>query len=272
MDSFINNLGGSPSLINNIIITTISAILIFIIGAFIARNIRKKLRQSKFGGKHVDETLRPVIASLVFYVIMAITLYAVLIKLGVPPTSLIAVFGAAGIAVALALKDTLSNIAAGIMLLFLRPLSVGETVDMDGTVGTIEEIDLFSTTLNTPDGLYLYIPNGIIWNSRIKNFNRHASRRAIINIRIGFENDLETVQNLLLGILEQTPDILSEPDSPKVFVTSFENTAVHLSCRCWLPRQDWSQRVNDLHIDIKKALDKANINMNIPAFTHNSNN
>ena len=266
MDNITNILKDYPALINNGLITIIPAILIFIIGVYLARRIRRKLRQSKFGGRHVDETLRPVIASMVFYVIMAITLYAVLIKLGVPPTSLIAIFGAAGIAVALALKDTLSNIAAGFMLLFLRPLSVGETVDMDGTIGTIEEIDLFSTTLNTPDGLFLYIPNGIIWNSRIKNFNRHASRRAVIDLRIGFENDLEAVQALLLDILKQTPNILSEPDTPKVFVTSFEAMAVHLSCRCWLPRENWAQRVNDLHIEIKKTLDKEGINMAIPAF------
>lgn len=265
MDTISNIIENYPTILNNIIMAIIPAIIIFVVGVIIARSLRKRLKRSKFGGRHVDETLRPVIASFIFYAIMATTLYAVLIKLGIPATSLITIFGAAGIAVALALKDTLSNIAAGFMLLFLRPLSVGETVEMEGTIGTVEEIDLFSTTLNTPDGLFLYIPNGIIWNNRIQNFSRHASRRATLNIRVGFENDLEAVQALLLSILNKTPDILTDPASPKVFVTSFENTAVHLSCRCWLPRENWAQRVNDLHIEIKRAMDMADINMVIPA-------
>ncbi len=271
MNKILKNINNLPNFIEQILITVIPAIAIFIVGTIIARYLRQRLKQSKFGGRHVDETLRPVIASFVFYTIMAATLYAVLIKLGVPPTSLIAVFGAAGLAVALGLKDTLSNIAAGVMLLFLRPLSVGETVDMEGVIGTIDEIDLFSTTLNTPDGLYLYIPNSIIWNNRIQNFSRHASRRATINIRIGYENDLESVQALLTNILLQTPDMLSVPETPKVYITSFENTAVHISCRCWLPRQDWAKRVSDLHIDIKKTLDKADINMSIPAIALSQN-
>lgn len=254
----------SPELINYVLTTCLAALIIFIGGIIIARYIRKRLKQSKFGGRHVDETLRPVIASFIFYVIIGVTLYAVLIKLGVPPTSLLTIFGAAGIAIALALKDTLSNIAAGIMLLFLRPLSVGETIDMNGTIGTVEEIDLFSTRLNTPDGLFLYIPNGIIWNNRIQNFSRHSSRRATIHLRIGFDNDLEAVQTLLLGILNKAPDILHEPVSPRAFVTSFGDMAIHLSCQCWLPTENWAQRVNDLHVDIKKALDAEQINMAIP--------
>jgi len=264
MNKLLENINNFPQFIYKLLIILIPALLIFIVGMMIARYVRKRLKSSKFGGEHVDETLRPVIASFVFYLIMGTTLYAFLIKLGIPPTSLLAVFGAAGLAVALALKDTLSNIAAGVMLLFLRPLSVGETVDMGGVTGTIQLIDLFSTTLKTPDGLYLYIPNGIIWNNRIQNFGRHASRRATINIRVGFETDLEAVQALLLNVINQTPDILSEPDIPRVYVTAFEPMAVQLSCRCWLPREDWSRRVSDLHIEIKSAMDKAGISMSLP--------
>ena len=264
MPKALENINNYPQLIYNLCVIIIPAIIILILGVTIARYVRKKLKASKFGGDHVDETLRPVIASFIFYLILGTTLYAVLIKLGVHPTSLLAIFGAAGLAIALALKDTLSNIAASVMLLFLRPLAVGETVDMNGTIGTIKEIDLFSTALKTPDGLYLYIPNSIIWNNRIQNFSRHASRRATIPIRVGLDNDIEVVQALLLNVLNETPDILYEPHSPRVYVTAFEPAAMQISCRCWLPRQDWSHRVSDLHIDIKKALDKAGISMVVP--------
>lgn len=266
MDKILKYIDSSPLLIYYLFNTIIAAFIIFVGGIFVARHIRKRLKQSKFGGRHVDETLRPIIASFIFYVLIGITLYAVLIKLGVPPTSLFTIFGAAGLAVALALKDTLSNIAAGIMLLFLRPLSVGETIDMNGVIGTVEEIDLFSTTLKAPDGLFLYIPNGIIWNNRVQNFSRHATRRATINLRIGFENDLEAVQEILLATLNKTPDILHEPAEPRVFVTSFEDMAIHISCQCWLPKDNWPQRVNQLHVNIKKTLDAEKINMAIPNF------
>jgi len=109
MDKSLNDIVNSPELIHYLLTTFLSALIIFFGGIIIARYIRKRLRQSKFGGRHVDETLRPVFASFIFYFIIGVALYAVLIKLGVPPTSLLTIFGAAGIAIALALKDTLSK-------------------------------------------------------------------------------------------------------------------------------------------------------------------
>lgn len=264
MDTLLSLKNSYPDLMNNLIHIFIPAVLIFIIGVIIARSIRKRLKNSRFGGRHVDETLRPVLASFIFYVIMATTVYAVLIKLGVPPTSLLAIFGAAGLAIALALKDTLSNIAAGMMLLFLRPLSVGEAIEINGTVGIIEEIGLFSTTMKTPEGLYLYFPNGIIWTNRIQNYSRHKARRASVNVRVGYDTDLDSLRETLVGVLNAAPDVLSSPEAPIILVTSFENTAIHLTCRCWLPGNDWFRRVSDLHLDIKKSMDNQGVTMSIP--------
>ncbi|MEM9600473.1 MAG: mechanosensitive ion channel domain-containing protein, partial [Pseudomonadota bacterium] len=132
----------------------LSAILIFILGLLVGRSLSKRMKRSRFGGHHLDATLRPVLASVVFYIILAMTLYAVLIKLGVPPTALVAVFGAAGLAIGLALRDTLANIAAGVMLLVLRPLKVGDFVDISqSTMGTVEEIGLFTSTIRNVENV-----------------------------------------------------------------------------------------------------------------------
>lgn len=252
----------------------LSAILIFIIGVFIGRRLSKRLRQSKFGGTHLDATLRPVIASVVFYVVLAMTLYAVLIKLGVPATALVAVFGAAGLAIGLALRDTLSNIAAGVMLLILRPLKVGDFVDISqSTMGTVEEIGLFTSTIRNTENIAVYLPNSLIWGNRIQNFGRHSRRKAIVDIGVGYDTDLDQARALLLEVLSKQADIIPHfqdgrgngaPTPPEVYVTDFGDSAITLSCRVWLPGNDWMMRTSQLRMDMKRALDGAGIDIPFP--------
>jgi small conductance mechanosensitive channel len=256
-------------LLLNAAMTTSAAFAILIVGWILARWIKRRVARIRLGKHEVDATLRPVLASLVFYVIMAMTLYAFLIKLGVPATSLLAVFGAAGLAIGLALKDTLSNIAAGVMLLVLRPLEVGNFIDTGSASGTVDEIGLFSTTLKTAEGLYVYIPNGQVWTNRIQNFGRHQIRKAFIDIGVGYDTDLKKAQALLLDTLQNTPDLVSfesgaAPTAPEVYVMSFGDSAINFSCRCWLPANDWFRRMSDLRIQVKAALDEANIEIPFP--------
>ncbi|GHA86700.1 membrane protein [Algimonas arctica] len=254
----------------------VSALLIFIAGIFFGRFLSKRLRKSQFGGSHLDATLRPVLASVVFYLILAMTLYAVLIKLGVPPTSLLAVFGGAALAIGLALRDTLSNIAAGVMLLILRPLKVGDFVDISqSTLGTVEEVGLFTTTIRNTENIAVYLPNSLIWGNRIQNFGRHVNRKAIIDIGVGYGSDLEAVRKLLLDILAGQEDLIPYQDGvtpghnsaaspPEVYVMSFGDSAINLSCRCWLPGDGWLMRVTTLRIAIKRALDDAGVEIPFP--------
>lgn len=251
------------------LMTISAAFAILIIGWILARWFKRRVRNLRLGRHEVDATLRPVLASLVFYLIMAVTLYAFLIKLGVPATSLLAIFGAAGLAIGLALKDTLSNIAAGVMLLVLRPLEVGNFVDTGSASGSVEEIGLFSTTLKTAEGLFVYIPNGQVWTNRIQNFGRHQIRKVIIDIGVGYDTDLNKAKALLLETLENTPDLLSfeagaAPSAPEVYVMSFGDSAINFSCRCWLPANNWFQRTSDLRIQIKSTLDDAKIEIPFP--------
>ncbi|WP_418152414.1 mechanosensitive ion channel family protein [Litorimonas sp. RW-G-Af-16] len=212
----------------------------------------------------MDATLRPVLASIVFYIIVAMTLYATLVKLGVPPTSLIAVFGAAGLAIGLALKDTLSNIASGLMLLALRPVAVGEFIDTGSAIGTVEEIGLFSTTMKNIEGVYIYIPNSQVWAGRLQNFGRHQIRKALIDIGVAYDSDLTKVQAGLLDVLSQTPDVLTDPTPPEVYVMTFADSSINLSCRCWLPADNWLARTSDLRMAIKQHLDDAGVEIPFP--------
>lgn len=244
----------------------ISAILIFVLGLVVGRSLSKRLKKSRFGGSHLDATLRPVFASVVFYIILAMTIYAVLIKLGVPASALIAVFGAAGLAIGLALRDTLANIAAGVMLLILRPLKVGEFVDIgQSTLGTIEEIGLFTTTIRNVENVAVYLPNSLVWGNRIQNFGRHTNRKAIIDIGVGYGTDLDAVRTLLLDVLGAQDGLIKNAATPpEVYVMSFGDSAINLSCRCWLPGDSWLMRATNLRVSIKKALDDAEIEIPFP--------
>ena len=242
----------------------VAAFAILIVGWIVARALRRKIRKPSFGPKHLDKTLRPVIASAIFYIIFAMAIYAFLAKLGVPATSLLAVFGAAGLAIGLALKDTLSNIASGVMLLILRPLQVGDFVDTSSYAGSVEEIGLFATTLKNIEGIYIYVPNSEVWRNRLQNFSRHTERKFIETIGVGYESNLQKTKQLLLDVMKVAPDMMNEPSPPECYVTEFGESAVIVSCRCWLPSDDWMLRTSNLRIAIKEALDKEGIDIPYP--------
>jgi small conductance mechanosensitive channel len=250
----------------NASLNLMSAILIFCLGIIVGRWVQRRIRLSKMGGRHIDATLKPVIASVFFYLIISMTIYAVLIKLGVPATSLIAVFGGAALAIGLALKDTLSNIASGLMLLFLRPLAVGEFVDIGGTSGAVAEVGLFATILKTSEGIFQYVPNSKIWDGRIQNFGRHQMRQFRLDIGVSYESDLRQVQQILLNTLAAAPDRIVEgaPTPPEAFVMAFGDSSVDYNCRVWLQPDNWFHRTSNLRIEIFEALGKANIEIPFP--------
>jgi len=228
-----------------VIINAAIAIIILIIGWMIAGFFYRKIRKSSLAQKAVSDTLRPVLASAVYYFILITAVYAALVRIGITPTTLLAAFGAAGLAIALALKDTLANIAAGVMLLFIRSLQVGDYVELPGSSGTIEEIGLFATTLRDSQGIAVYVPNNIIWSNRVQNYNRHGARKAIINITLDYNSNLRDAQRYLQDVLNATPDVMSVPSPPEVYVTDFSDVGPILSCRLWLPGDTWTARTSE---------------------------
>lgn len=245
-------------------LTLMAAFAILFAGWIIAKLMARAIRNPKFGGRHIDSTLRPVLASTVFYVFAAMTLYAFLTKLGVPASSLLAIFGAAGLAIGLALKDTLSNIASGVMMLTLRPLQVGDFVDTPHAIGTVHEIGLFATTIKNVEGVFLYIPNSQVWHSRVTNFGRHTERKLIVDIGVSYDADLPKVKALLLQVMNDNPLVQQTPTPPECYVMSFGDSAMSISSRCWMPAADWLKNASDMRVALKQALDNAGVEIPFP--------
>jgi len=199
-----------------------------------ATTIRKTLPKRNF----VDQTFVPILAQTVRYGILVVTLVMALAQFGVQTTSILAVLGAAGLAIALALQGTLSNIAAGVMLVWLRPMAVGEYIDGNGISGTIVEIGLFGTRLRTANGLFLFAPNSKLWDTSITNYSREPRRRVEIRVGISYDSNIKRARDTLSTMALADRRILSEP-KPAVYVETLGDSAVGLLLRCWASTPDY---------------------------------
>ena len=240
-----------------------AALAILVLGWWLAGRVQKLILRTLDRLPRMDTTLKPFISSVARYAIIAITLVAVLARLGIQTTSIIAVLGAAGLAIGLALQGTLQNIAAGIMLLLLRPFKVGDYIDAGGIAGTVDEIGLFTTDMTTYDGVYRSVPNASLWNTSILNYSRLPTRRMDIPVGIAYEDDVEKAMTLLLDHLKQDNRVLSEP-APQVLVTGLGESSVDLSLRCWSERTDFWTLKFELNKNAKLCLDAAGISIPFP--------
>jgi small conductance mechanosensitive channel len=173
---------------------------ILIIGSLIARWLSRAIFNVTGRSGHIDATVRPILAAMVRYSILILVFIAALSQVGVQTASLFAVLGAAGLAIGLALQGTLSNIAAGLMLLWLRPFHVGDFIEVNGMAGTVREIGLFVCHLETFDGIFLFAPNSTIWNQALRNHTRNAGRLISIDITLPANADADRARTILLGM------------------------------------------------------------------------
>ena len=241
----------------------VGALVILLVGWWIAGRTQYLVRRALDRVPRIDDTLKPFLSSSVRYFVIVITFVAVLAEFGVQTTSIIAVLGAAGLAIGLALQGTLQNIAAGIMLLVLRPFRVGEYIDAGGVSGTIDAINLFTTDMTTYDGIYRSVPNAELWNRNILNYSRNPTRRLDVPVGIAYEDDVEQALELLLSHLSQDTRVLPDPE-PQVLVTGLGDSSVDLTLRCWTNRTDfWSLRF-ELNKKVKLWLDAAGISIPFP--------
>ncbi len=231
----------------------------FIIAGWIARLVRRRLSDLK----KFDKALVPVIAQIVRYAILVLTLILVLAEFGIQTTSIIAVLGAAGLAIGLALQGTLQNVAAGFMLLFIRPFTTGDFIETAAGSGTVDEIGLFMTRMRTAQGVFVAVPNSKIWSDAITNYSRLPNRRIDLVFGIGYEDDIDAARKLILGLVEKDDRIHDDP-APVVNVTELGDSSVNLQVRAWTRRQDYWQARWDLIRDVKYALDKAGISIPYP--------
>lgn len=241
----------------------IAALAVLLFGWWLAGRVQKLILRALDRMPRMDATLKPFLSSLARYAIIAVTLVAVLARLGVQTTSIIAVLGAAGLAIGLALQGTLQNIAAGIMLLVLRPLKVGDYIDAGGISGTVDEIGLFTTDMTTFDGVYQSVPNSSLWNTSILNYSRLPTRRMDVPVGIAYEDDVERAMALLLDQLKKDERILDDP-APQVLVTNLGESSVDLSLRCWSERSNFWALKFDLNKNVKLWLDAEGISIPFP--------
>jgi small conductance mechanosensitive channel len=238
------------------------AIIIFFIGKLIAKWITliilKAMKKSK-----VDETLLKFLDSVIYGILIIIVVITSLGYLGIQTTSFIAILGAAGLAIALAFKDTLSNISAGIMMIIFRPLQVGELVTAGGETGTIEEINIFYTVMKTADNKVIILPNSNIVEKNIINFSRKETRRVEIIFSIGYEEDLKLAKDTIIEVLNLDERILKEPEFT-VAVISLGESSVDLTTRFWVKKEDFTKIQFDVLERVKLAFDEKNISIPYP--------
>lgn len=249
-------------------INLIAAIITLVIGYTVSKFAARWLRFALDRFPHVDNTLKPLLTKLVRYGILALTFIIVLQRFGVETTSLIAVIGAAGLAVGLALQGTLSNVASGAMLLVLRPFQVGDYIDVNGTGGTVREIGLFTTILITADLVYVSMPNSAIFSNTITNYSRESTRRINLTVRIDYDDDIEKAQKIALDLIKSDPRVLKFPE-PMVPVGELNTCSVDLILRCWVSNSEYWNVLFDLQKNIKLRFDTAGITIPFPQQTAN---
>lgn len=244
-------------------LSVLGAIAVLVIGLIVAGWARKGVRKGLGNIQAVDEMLTGFFASMAYYAVVAITIIAVLDRFGVETTSLIAVFGAAGLAIGLALQGTLSNVAAGVMLLFFRPFKVGDYVDGGGVAGTVKSVGLFVTEYATPDNVKIIVPNGQIWGSAIRNFSANPTRRVDFVFGIGYGDDINKAMDIVKGLAGADGRIHKDPE-PFIVVGELGASSVDLITRVWCDAGDYWGIKFDLTKAVKETFDAEGISFPFP--------
>jgi small conductance mechanosensitive channel len=243
-------------------LSVVGAIAVLIIGRLVARGIRGSVRAGLERAR-VDAALVPFISSSVYYVVLTIVVVAVLNLFGIQTTSIIAVLGAAGLAVGLALQGTLSNFAAGTMLLLFRPFRAGDYVEVGGSSGTVAEIGIFSTILNTPDNVRVTIPNSAVYGETIKNYSANETRRVDLVMSISYADDIGGAIDTISRVVRNDKRVLADP-SPIIAVGELADSSVNIVVRPWCKGPDYWDVRFDLTRALKQELEAAGCTIPFP--------
>lgn len=246
----------------------LSALVIIIAGYTIGNWAKNRIRSIK----RLDQTLTTFFGGFVKYLIVAISLITVLGQFGVQTASLLAVLGAAGLAIGLAMQGTLSNVAAGAMMLVLRPFNVGDYIQVGGAGGiggTVKSLGLFGTELATPDNVFIFVPNGQIWGADIWNYSRNALRRQDINVGISYDDDINKAFEIINEILANEPRVVKNIDDKpaEVMASAMSDFSIDLIVRFWSAKEDYWNLKWSLTKQIKEALDAGGITIPFPTRT-----
>jgi small conductance mechanosensitive channel len=263
LDSTINEI---MTLVATYGLQVVGAIVVLVVGWTLAGWLSRAVRNVLSKTDKVDATLRGFLASLVKYLVLIFTFVAVLNQFGVQTTSIIAVLGAASLAVGLALQGTLSNVAAGVMLLLFRPFKVGDYIEGGGQAGTVKAVSLFVTELATPDNVQILTPNSQMWGSAIKNYSFHPTRRADFVLGISYEDDLEKAAKIVEEMAAADGRVLDDP-APVVVVGELADSSVNITIRLWCAAADYWPLKFDMTKALKLRMDAEGISIPYPQRT-----
>jgi small conductance mechanosensitive channel len=243
-------------------IRVIAAIAIFIIGRWVAKGLRNLLRRI-MKRNQVDETLISFVCNLAYVLLLAFVIVAAINKLGIQTTSFIAIIGAAGLAIGLALQGSLANFAAGVLMIIFRPIKVGDFIEGGGTTGTVEEIQIFSTQLKSGDNKTIIVPNSKMLGGNIVNYSTKETRRVDMTFGIGYEDDIDKSRSVIQGIINKDERVLKDP-APLVVVSELADSSVNFTVRVWTKSGDYWGVFFDTTEAVKKQFDAEEISIPFP--------
>lgn len=243
-------------------INLVIALAIFIIGKWLAHRVQNAF-EKLLKKREVDDVLVDFLGTIVFALILIAAVIAAVDTLGIPATSFVAVLGAAGLAIGLALKDSLSNFASGVMLVLFRPFAKGDFVDAGGILGTVDEIQLVSTILTTPDNKQIIVPNSLMYGSAITNYSAKDTRRVDMVIGVGYDDDLKVAAEVLNRVCDEHALILDQPET-KIFINNLGDSSVDFVVRPWVKSEDYWGVLADVLETAKVELEAAGCNIPYP--------
>ena len=240
----------------------IGALLIYYIGKMVANALRN-LTGKALEHQKVETTLVEFATSAVYYALMAVVFLAAISNIGIQTTSFMAILGAAGLAVGLALKDTLSNIGSAVVILVFRPFKVGDYINAGGAEGTVDKISLFTTTISPVDNRLIIVPNSSITAGNITNFSSKPVRRVDHVIGIGYDEDIKKAKEVMYAVIEKSAHTIADP-APLVAVTDLGDSSVNFTVRAWVNSPDYWTAYFEIIEEVKYALDEAGISIPFP--------
>lgn len=243
-----------PKLVIALLMVTIG----FAVVNRVIRTFDKKLNRHK-----VDQSLHSFIKSVSSFMLKAIIVIIAASVMNIPPATFIAILSAAGLAIGLALRDSLANFAGGILILIFRPFDVGDFIDLEGSMGTVKEIQLLYTVLNTSDNRRITIPNSQLTNGRIINFSKEKTRRLDLVFGVSYEDDIQKVKDVLTKIISEHPLILRDPE-PLIRAMTYGDSSIDFTVKVWCKREDYWSIYYDLHEQVKDGFDEAGITIPYP--------
>lgn len=262
MENFSQWAATAQDLITQFGLNLIAALIIFVVGRWVVKQIRRMIWRL-MAKKGVDPTLVNFTASLVYYAGLAFVIIAALNRLGVQTASLIAVLGAAGLAIGLALQGSLSNFAAGVLMIIFRPFKVGDFIEGGGTMGSVESIQLFTTTIVTPENAMVIVPNSKLGGDNITNYTARPIRRVETSVGISYSDNIDHARRVILDEIAKDSRILADP-APMVSVAELADSSVNLQVWTWANTPDFLAVKLALPEQIKSRLDAEGISIPFP--------